>query len=383
MSRRGENIYKRKDGRWEGRYIKGYEDSGKAIYGYIYAKNYGEVKLKIAEKKVEVEEQKKLRRERKREEDKFYTVAAQWYAFIYVNNKKSTMVKYQNLLQNHILPFLGNYHIDEIQTSQLEEFAMFKIRCGRIDGSGGLSAKTVKNMLTVIGEILQYAGRKSITVGCCIQDIRLKVSEKKLQILNHQEQDRLGRYLLENENPKNIGILISLYMGLRIGEICALKWKGIRLEEHMIRIHATMQRVQNFSDGEERKTNVIITPPKSEAAVRDIPIPNFLLPILKRHKPQSEEAFLLTGKSRSFYEPRSFQYYFKRVLENAGIPEMNFHVLRHTFATRCIEAGFDMKSLSEILGHSTVNITLNRYVHISMEMKQQNMGKMAVPEFFS
>ncbi len=379
MSRRGENIYRRKDGRWEGRYIKGYESSGKAIYGYVYAKNYGDVKLKMSEKKVEVEELRKLHQIEEREEDKFRTIAAQWYAFIHVNTKMSTMVKYQNLLQNHILPFLGNYHVDEIQTRQIEDFAMFKIQYGRVDGCGGLSPKTVKDMLTVIGEILQYAGRQNITVGCCVQNIRIKVSEKNLQVLNRQEQDKLGCYLLENDNLKNLGILVSLYMGLRIGEVCALRWEEIHLEEHMIRIQSTMQRVQNFSDEEDTKTNVIITPPKSEAGIRDIPIPNFLLPILQRHKPQSDEAFLLTGKSRTFYEPRSFQYYFKRVLENAGISEMNFHALRHTFATRCIEAGFDMKSLSEILGHSTVNITLNRYVHISMEMKRQNMKKMTAP----
>ena len=169
--------------------------------------------------------------------------------------------------------------------------------------------------------------------------------------------------------------MICLYTGLRVGEICALKWGDVNFEEKTIYVHQTMQRLQCMESG-ERKTQILISNPKSDSSVRWIPIPDSLFNLICQYK-FPENAYFLTGTSKQYIEPRNMQNKFKKAIKECNIENANFHALRHTFATRCIELGFDIKSLSEILGHSNVNITLNRYVHPSMELKQQNMNKLS------
>ena len=197
-----------------------------------------------------------------------------------------------------------------------------------------------------------------------------------MQIFSRTEQSLLSRYLCENPSPCNIGILLCLFTGMRIGEVCALRWGDIILDEQYLFVHQTMQRIQ--SEGEDgKKTRVVIGPPKSECSIRKIPIPAEMLQLLIPAKRQNE-AFLLTGMVHSYIEPRCMENQFKTVLDECGVSDLNFHALRHTFATRCIELGFDIKSLSEILGHANVNITLNRYVHPSMDLKKANMNRLSV-----
>lgn len=166
-----------------------------------------------------------------------------------------------------------------------------------------------------------------------------------------------------------------MYTGIRIGEICALKFEDISLSDKIIHIDKTVQRVQNFNETSPQKTSVIITLPKSPKSIRDIPIPNFIINIIKENFECSPNAFLLSGNT-SFIEPRTLENRFNSILKQCDIENVNFHVLRHTFATHSVEVGFETKSLSEILGHSSVNITLNRYVHTSMQLKQKNMAKL-------
>jgi integrase len=192
-----------------------------------------------------------------------------------------------------------------------------------------------------------------------------------MQILSMQEQSILSRYLYDNLTPCNLGILICLYTGLRIGEICALKWKDICIAEHYLDVHKTMQRVQIMDD--KKKTTVLIQRPKSDCSIRKIPLPDTILSILQSEKKETD-AFILTGSAQKFIEPRCMENRFKTVLKACGVNNYKFHTLRHTFATRCVELGFDIKSLSEILCHASVSITLNRYVHPSMELKQKNMN---------
>ena len=169
-------------------------------------------------------------------------------------------------------------------------------------------------------------------------------------------------------------MLICLYTGIRIGELCALQWDDISLEKKTLHIQKTMLRIQ--TDDENQKTKVVITPPKSSCSVRTIPVQDILVEYLARFE-EGPDAYLLTGSAEKYIEPRTMQNRFKSVLNKCGIHSANFHALRHTFATRCVEAGFDVKSLSEILGHSSVNITLNRYVHPTMEMKRSNMNRLS------
>ena len=169
---------------------------------------------------------------------------------------------------------------------------------------------------------------------------------------------------------------MSMLTGLRIGEICALKWEDISIPEKTVYVHSTMQRIQIVDPMEAKtKTKISITTPKSSCSIRKIPLSDEIITIMEQFEKQS--GFVLTGNDSSYIEPRSMHNHFKRVCKNAGIDPVNFHVLRHTFATRCVELGFDVKSLSEILGHANVSITLNRYVHPSMALKRANMEKLS------
>lgn len=195
-------------------------------------------------------------------------------------------------------------------------------------------------------------------------------------MFTHNEQATLCRYLLANFSLKNAGILLCLFTGIRVGELCALCWENICLQDRVLCVQHTMQRIQTDTPFDQ-KTKVMITSPKSKHSIRVIPLPEDFAKLLASIQPESSSGFFLTGKEHQWVEPRSMQNHFKRVLQCCAISPANFHTLRHTFATRCVELGFDLKSLSEILGHANVNITMNRYVHPSMELKRDHMQKLS------
>lgn len=183
--------------------------------------------------------------------------------------------------------------------------------------------------------------------------------------------------MLNNINYKTLGIILTLYTGLRIGEICALRRKNIDFEQKTINIENTIIRVKNTDDNAKSKTKVIIDTPKSLSSKRCVPIPYFIFDVFKELVYDlPTEAFILSANTDKFIEPRTYENNFKSYLKHANVSQINFHSLRHTFATRAIEAGFDVKTLSEILGHSDVGITLNVYVHSSLTLKQLNMQKL-------
>lgn len=169
--------------------------------------------------------------------------------------------------------------------------------------------------------------------------------------------------------------MIALYTGVRIGELCGLKWSDIDLSAKTIRIERTVQRIR--VSGKANRTELIVSTPKSHTSVRMIPLPVFLVHMLKAFKPSNLDAFVITGDAK-LPDPRTMQYRFKTLLIKNGIRTLNFHLLRHLFATNCVELGFDVKTLSEILGHSSVEITLNRYVHSSIERKRQCMDMLSL-----
>lgn len=239
----------------------------------------------------------------------------------------------------------------------------------------GLSPKTVNSILSVLKGIFLYATQHEKLSVADIWKISFKQPQKPMRILSLAEQEKLSRFLYENLTLSNLGILVCLYTGVRIGEICALKWEDISFDEQYLYVHKTMQRLQN-KENNEQKTSVIISEPKSDCSIRKIPLPDKIFQLIVSARCQGNTYFL-TGSANAFVEPRTLQNRFKAVIKICNINNANFHALRHTFATRCIELGFDPKSLSEILGHSSVNITLNRYVHPSMELKQKNMNKLS------
>jgi integrase len=245
---------------------------------------------------------------------------------------------------------------------------------GGIQGKG-LAPKTVNSTLSVMKNVFDYIRKEKGLQVPEISDICVKQPQKPMRILSRQEQQRLSRFLCDEPTPCHLGILLCLYTGLRIGEICALTWGDICIAEKYLYVHQTMQRIQ-IPGMTERKTKVVIQPPKSDCSIRKIPIPCEMMQILLPEQ-KGSNAFLLTGLERIFVEPRSMENQFKAAAKSCEITDVNFHALRHTFATRCVELGFDIKSLSEILGHASVNITLNRYVHPSMELKQKNMDMLS------
>lgn len=298
--------------------------------------------------------------------------------------KESTYVKYVNLTSNHILPLLGSIEADCLTTDRIEQFIQSRLEAGNKTGAG-LAEKTVKDLLIVLKDICRYAALCNVDIPCRFELIRIRHNENEIQILDKHTQLRLERFLMRDiYNLRKTGILLSLCMGLRLGEICALRKGQILYKEGILQVRSTMQRIQNFNaevdwkGRENRKTRVIITSPKSACSVRDIPMPQFMLDRLERLKTSPDDVFVLTGTSKKFIEPRTYENVFKRYLMECNMDIVNFHALRHTFATRCIEKGFDVKTLSEILGHANVNITLNRYVHSSMEQKRKWMSEMTL-----
>lgn len=287
-----------------------------------------------------------------------------------ISVKESTLARYKAITDNHVSPMLENLKLSEITASVIQKYINSLI-------IRGYACKTVSDILVVTKNIFKYISARGIMHNCDLSAVNIRTKRVQTEILTLHEQKKLCLYLTENMNIKNFGILLSLYTGIRIGELCALKWGDIDMEEKSLKINKTMIRIHdNSSANSPVCTKIIITPPKSEDSIRIIPINSFLTEIIKELL-DSENKYILTGSAEKYIEPRNMQYYFKSVLKRCGIRNVNFHALRHTFATRCVENGFEIKSLSEILGHSNVRITLERYVHSSMELKRKNMEKLS------
>lgn len=360
MSKKGENIYKRKDGRWEGRYLKRIPGE-KPRYGYVYASTYREVRTKLhqaAAAWIQAPPPKDGTL-------LFRTAALQWEQHIARQVKESTLTKYHCTLKNHLLPSLGEVSLDDMTHQRIESLSQTLLQT--------LAPRTVSDIMAVLRSVLRFARFSGAAVPCDGSSIRIPHRQKEIRVLSRWEQDTLCRYLLDDLTPRNAGILLSLFTGLRVGEICALRWEDIALNDRVLHVRRTMQRIQNLSaDGP--RTRIIVTPPKSDKSIRTIPLPKELVRILLS-VPGRHEGYFLTGQVSGFVEPRTMQYHFSRVAQESGIDRANYHALRHTFATRCVELGFDVKSLSELLGHSTITMTMDRYVHPTMEHKRLQLQR--------
>lgn len=360
MARRGENIYKRKDGRWEGRYKNGVKPDGTTRYSSIYGKSYTEVKSALSKKRGSIavtSVPKNLT---------LNNLFELWFEEIRLKVKESTYANYQMKYEKHICSTIGKRPYDKLTTEQFNDFVKAKL-------SNGLSPKYTADIIGVIRSVCRYA-KKCFGYQDKSEFIIIpKGKAKEKELLNKTEQARLNRYLYSNPTLSNVGILLSSATGIRIGELCALKWSDIDLEKRTLTVRSTVQRIKNI-DG-NTATKLVITSPKSSLSAREIPLPDFIIPLLSGLK-SNREHFLLSSSGR-IVEPRTMQYRFKRILSDLKLSDVSFHSLRHQFATNCIELGFDVKTLSEILGHSSVEITLNRYVHSSMERKAQYMRSMS------
>ena len=367
MSKRGENITKRKDGRWEARYIKGYEN-GKAVYGYLYGKSYAEAKNK---KMTALSTMNNIKRNDSTEI--FGTLLDSFLLQKKYCVKESTYAHYCNLVENHIRPSLGYIKLCDLSTYVIEKFADEKLKKGKVGSQGGLSTKTVKDLLTLVKSILKYGISKEIVPQNIVSFSSPKVTKKEIEILSGNDRENLEQFTMNADNI-HFGIYLCLYTGMRIGEVCALKWNDIDLCNSTISVNKTIQRISlNYVDG-VKKTKIIIDSPKTEASKRVIPLPFGLCQLLikRKHNESLGSNYFLTN-SEKYIESRNYYAKYREILKECGVSQYTFHALRHTFATRCIEIGFDPKVLSEILGHTDVKITLDRYVHPSIDRKRACM----------
>lgn len=301
----------------------------------------------------------------------FETISYCWLESVRPHVKESTAIKYENLLNLYILPSLGSISPVSISYETIDNMCRFLLSSGGVHHTG-LSAKTVADCLALVRSIMKHESCVSGINLFTAKSVTVRQTLSSMRILTRSEQNILCRYIKDNPCLKNTGILICLFTGIRIGELCALRWGDISIVDSTLHVCRTMQRLRNLADT-GGKTRILITAPKSSCSIRTIPLPHELCRAIARVA-SAADCYVLTGKSDSFTEPRTMQYHFKKVLRECSIEDTHFHILRHTFATRCIELGFDIKSLSDILGHANVNITMNRYVHPSMELKRKNMN---------
>lgn len=368
----GENIFKRKDGRWEARYVKGYDLSGKIIYGFCYGRTYREAKEKVTKCRMEVLAGKQPQSILSRR--MFSWFCDEWLKNSERKNKPSTYVKYSAILERHIKPSLGGCCPAEITSDAVEHFAreLLDTRC--------LAPKSVKDILVILRSILKHAQKHFPGVFSELEIEYPKETRTQARVLSRQEQSRFTQYLLTDMDQCKFGVLLALFTGIRIGELCALRWENISMEEKTVRITQTMQRLKDTGQASGSKTVVHIDAPKSERSVRVIPMTEMTVRLCREMAPANDTAYVLTG-TQKYMEPRTLQYRLARYTEACGLKGVHFHTLRHTFATRCVEVGFEIKTLSEILGHATTTITLERYVHASLELKRSNMTKLSAVGF--
>ena len=346
-------------------------------YGYVYARTYREVKEKLLQAKylqdtVPVAARKSLN-----------SYCDEWLILSRSRIKESTYVKYHNIIQKHIRPELGQFPPQSLNTVLIENFSHNLLK-------KGLCPKTVHDILVVLSSILNYCRKELGSAVSSLEIIYPKESPKEMRILTKEEQSRFIQYLLTGMYQSKFGVLLALLTGMRIGEVCALRWEDISLPEKMIHVSSTMQRLQILEEelscspentvltSSSSRTKVVVSSTKSRTSDRFIPLTDYATSLCARMVSTNPKAYILTGQADQYMEPRALQYRFKKYVQDCDMDGVHFHTLRHTFATRCVEVDFEIKSLSEILGHSGVKVTLDRYVHSSMELKRKNMEKLTM-----
>jgi integrase len=292
-------------------------------------------------------------------------------SYLWVENKKlyvklSTICVYETIVKTHLIPFFKD--TNKLTENDVQRFVLEKL-------NSGLSQKSVKDMLVVLKMIGRYA-QKNRLMSVEMMDIVFPVNEatKQIEVMGKADEKKLIAFLQDHFSFENFGILICIGTGMRIGEICGLRWDDIDLENSEICVNRTVERV--YLNKTDEKTRLIINEPKTVNSKRRIPLTSSLLKIVKPLKRIVNQSFYVISNAENPLEPRVYRKKFQLVLENLGIEKIKFHSLRHTFATRCIEATNDFKTVSAILGHASITTTLNLYVHPNSEQKKKCIEKM-------
>ena len=292
--------------------------------------------------------------------------------------KESTFATYSVAIENHILPYFGERKLKSIDHDDNQNLILVLSQKRKKNGSGTLSHKSVKDIMALWLGILEKAEKKGYA---CLGKMQYQYPQNGAVMackangncLTLQEEYEIMKCLQKQRSLKSLGISLALATGMRIGEVCALQWGCIDLSEGLIHVKQTLQRIYTKENG-IGKSKVIVTAPKSFRSNRYIPLPEKYLPILKKHQ-EGPAAYLLTGSEDKFIEPRTLREYYNRLMKSNGTKYVTFHGLRHTFATRLVEAGCDYKTISELLGHADINTTFRTYVHSNMDKKRQFVEK--------
>lgn len=281
--------------------------------------------------------------------------------------KKSTFSAYVLLTENHLLPAFGDKY--EVSEADVQQFVLRKLE-------SGLSQKTIKDILIVLKMILKF-GAKNKWISYEPFDIQYPTvrENKNIEVLSRTHQKKIMNYIQEHFTFRNLGVLICLSSGMRIGEICALTWEDIDTDNGVIHIRKTIQRIYVIEGG-TRRTELLLDTPKTKNSIREIPMSKDLLRMLKPFKKIVNANFFVLTNDEKPTEPRTYRSFYKNLLKQLDIPEIKFHGLRHSFATRCIESNCDYKTVSVLLGHSNISTTLNLYVHPNMEQKKKAIEQM-------
>lgn len=294
--------------------------------------------------------------------------------------KESSYAHYAELAEHYIDPYIGKLHFEKLDGNIAGNYISTLKTAGKTSGKGGLSDKTIRDVWSLLKSVYIFAAEN----GECPSDIRFprftlsKPSRTKSQVLTSSHQKQLEAYLKANPNPVSLGIMLCLYTGMRIGEICALKWSDVDFDGCLINVNRTVLRIRNTeARGKQPKTIIVTSTPKTDSSQRAIPVPKAIGRLMKTEGKRMPEDYFVATCSGRLMEPRRYYEKFKQILRRCGITtDYTFHALRHTYATRCIESGIDPKVVSELLGHSSVTITLNRYVHPTMEMKKRSVERL-------
>lgn len=301
------------------------------------------------------------------EQKKISEVISLWKADKKQYVKKSSFSAYMLLTENHLLPDFGDKY--QVEEAEVQAFVFQKLE-------SGLSHKTIKDILIVLKMVLKF-GAKHKWLEYQAFDIQFPTEREKydIEVLSRTNQKKIMQYIQEHFTFRNLGIFICLSSGIRIGEVCALTWEDIDTDTGVISIKRTIQRIYVIEDG-NRKTELILDTPKTKNSIREIPMSRDLLRILKPFKKIVNSSFFVLTNDAKPTEPRTYRSYYKNFMRELEMPELKFHGLRHSFATRCIESKCDYKTVSVLLGHSNISTTLNLYVHPNLEQKKKAIDQM-------
>ena len=364
MPRRGENIYKRKDGRWEGRVLA---PNGK--YQYTYAKTYKEVKSKKQTLLKQITQQKTPESKEMLNATALFDV---WLNGELVNKvKPTTYDSYYRCLVKYVIPFFEEPGNQKLTATSAAAFV------SHIGNNAELSESYKRKLLSIFKTAVKEIMKDTPDCESIINAVTLpRKADSSIQVFSIREQRLIEKAIINEKSWAALGILLCFYTGLRLGEVCALRWGDIDFDAGTMTIERTVSRIKSFED-DKNKTKLAVGNPKSRKSMRKIPIPAFMLDLscLSKKEEHEESFYVLTGTQVPM-EPRTFQKLFKRIQTISGVKSRKFHAIRHTFATRALELGVDIKTLSEILGHANVSTTLNIYAHSLFEQKKNAMERM-------